>query len=133
MVTILFQNFQISLFAKLPQLLIEGEAYYGPNADDECEDNSLIQRGSEYGPHKVIRNKNVQSEKDFGCIVESNGRIIWGLSTKRVRHEFQRDAGASVENEESAYELEKGDNPADNGDPIDDVFEHMTSSWVCYQ
>jgi hypothetical protein len=73
------------LFAELPQLLIEGEAYYGPNADDECENNSLIRRGGEYGPHNVIGNRNIQSEKDFGRVVESNSRIIWGLSTKRVR------------------------------------------------
>jgi hypothetical protein len=56
-----------------------------------------------------------------------------GLVDETRSHEFQRNAGASVENEESAYELEEGDNPADNSDPIDGVFEHMTSSRVCYQ
>jgi hypothetical protein len=120
-------------FAALPQLPIEGDSYDCSDADDKCENNRLIQRGGEYGLHKVIRYENLQREQDFGGIIQPNCRIIRGLSTKRARHELHDNPDASVEDDDRSYELEEGDNPAKNGDPIDDILEHLTSSCVCYQ
>jgi hypothetical protein len=119
-----------SLFTEISQLLIERDAYYDPDADDECENNSLIQSGSKYGPHKIICYKDLQSKKDFGRVVQSNSRIIGGVSTQRARRELHDNADASVENDDGAYDLKKCDNPADDRDPINNVGEHMTSSRV---
>jgi hypothetical protein len=53
----LFQSFEPSSFAELPQLPIEVDAYDRSDANGECENNSPIQRGSEYSPDKVIGDK----------------------------------------------------------------------------
>jgi hypothetical protein len=46
-------------------------------------------------------------------------------------YELHYNTGTSVEYDDSAYELEEGDNPADNGDPIGGILEHVANNrWL---
>ncbi|MGZ7171934.1 MAG: hypothetical protein ACXVI1_12125, partial [Halobacteriota archaeon] len=70
--------------------------------------------------------KNLQSEKDFGRKVQSNSRIIGGLSTQRARRELHDNAGASVEDDNAAHDLEEGNNPGEDSYPVDYILKHMS-------
>jgi hypothetical protein len=53
------------------------------------------------------------------------------LSTQRARHDLHGNAGASVEDDDAAYDLEEGDNPSEDSCPVDDSLKHMANNrWL---
>jgi len=39
--------------------------------------------------------------------------------------ELHDNAGASVEDDDAAYDLEEGDNPGEDSYPVDEILKHM--------